>query len=128
MLVAFHAIYAVRGFMLAFRASEQVVAGEFGCSVTEIAKQLQHCLATIAGDDEVPFSGFKHRKHEAYLLRSGKFYWWREEDIVYTSQSPKSKEIPKSIDSVRCSSVQKVQGPKSKPDVTTGQRLLTTDY
>lgn len=49
--------------MLAFRASENVSARELECSLTRVAKHLQHCPTTMAGDDEVPLSGFKHREH-----------------------------------------------------------------
>ena len=63
MLVAANLIHAIRAFMLAFRASENVSARELECSLTRVAKHLQHCPTTMAGDDEVPLSGFKHRKH-----------------------------------------------------------------
>jgi hypothetical protein len=63
MLVAANLIHAIRAFMLAFRAGENVSARELECSLTRVAKHLQHCPTTIAGDDEVPLSGFKHRKH-----------------------------------------------------------------
>ena len=63
MLVAANLIHAIRAFMLAFRASEDVSARELECSLTRVAKDLQRCPTTMAGDDEVPLSGFKHRKH-----------------------------------------------------------------
>jgi hypothetical protein len=63
MLVAANLIHAIGAFMLAFRASENVFARELECSLTGVAKHLQHCPTTMAGDDEVPLSGFKDRKH-----------------------------------------------------------------
>src|SRR5438132_10879016 len=63
MLVAANLIHVIGAFMLAFRASENVFARELECSLTGVAKHLQHCPTTMAGDDEVPLSGFKHRKH-----------------------------------------------------------------
>lgn len=63
MLVAANLIHTIGAFMLAFRASENVFARELKCSLTGVAKHLQHCPTTMAGDDEVPLSEFKHRKH-----------------------------------------------------------------
>jgi hypothetical protein len=63
MLVAANLIHAIPAFMLAFRASENVSARELERSLTRVAKHLQHCPTTMTGDDEVPLSGFKHRKH-----------------------------------------------------------------